>query len=153
MGTLQETVAVYGLHALLWAVALWRQGARPCVLVMLPALALSWWLGEALDGKERIVANMMIDLGIVVALREMPVGPQEKFVALIALMTIPLRGAYATVPYMGHYTYAVGVNCAVAAQLLIAGGLIDDWARRADRWLDRLHPRLARVARHVAATP
>jgi hypothetical protein len=152
MGTLSETLAVYGLQGTLWAVALWRVGARPCVAVMLPALALSWCAGEVFSGDERAAANILIDLAAIMVLRELPVGPHEKIVALISLALIPWHASRSvTDPYIGHYTYAVVINCAVVAQLLIAGGLIDEWARRAGHWLDSLHPRLARVARHVAS--
>ncbi|NBW09750.1 MAG: hypothetical protein EBR82_17175 [Caulobacteraceae bacterium] len=154
MGTLQETLAVYGLQGTLWVVALWRVGARPAVAVLAANLALSWWIGELFAGNDRAVAMIVVDLLTIIGLRELPVGPQEKFVALIALSMILWRTASSViVPYMGHYTYAVAINCAVIAQLLIAGGLIDEWARRADHWLDSLHPRLARAARNLAATP
>ena len=33
--------------------------------------------------------NILIDLGAILVLREMPVGPHEKFVALISLALIP----------------------------------------------------------------
>lgn len=151
MGTLSETLAVYGLQGALWFAALWRVGVRPCVAVMLPALALSMIAGEVLTGDDRAVANILIDLGAILVLREMPVGPHEKFVALISLALIPWHASRSvTDPYIGHYTYAIVINCAVTAQLLIAGGLIDEWARRAGDWLDSLHPRLARVARDMA---
>lgn len=152
MGTLSETLAVYGLQGALWAAALWRVGARPCVAVMLPALALSWWAGEVFTGNDRDAANLLIQLGVILIMCEMPVGRHEKVVALISLALIPWHAAgNVTVPYMGHYTYAVVINCAVTAQLLIAGGMVDDWGRRLDHWAGRLHPRLARSSRHVGA--
>jgi hypothetical protein len=129
-------------------------GARPSVAVLLPSLALSWWAGEVFAGNERDVANLLIQFAVIAILREFPVGPQEKMVSLIALSLIPWHASgNVIVPYLGHYTYAVAINCAVIAQLLIAGGLIDEWARRADHWLDRLHPRLARAARYMVAAP
>jgi hypothetical protein len=152
MGTLSETLAVYGLQGALWALALWRVGARPCVAVLAVNLAASWAIGEAFTGNDRAAAMILLDLGTIMALREMPTGAHEKFVALLALAMILWRAAsYAVVPYTGRHTYAVVINCAVVAQLLIAGGLIDEWARRAGHWLDSLHPRLARAARHVAS--
>ena len=154
MGTVQETLAVYGLQGALWALALWRVGARPCVAVLAGNLACSWWIGEVFAGNDRAVAMIVVDFLTIITLREFPVGPHEKVVALIALSMILWRAASdVIVPYIGHYTYAVAINCAVIAQLLIAGGLIDEWARRADHWLDRLYPRLARAARNVATAP
>ncbi len=151
MGTIWETLAIYGLQSLLWALALWRVGAVPAVAVLGINLMISWWLGELLEGNDRAVAMIMVDLATVLLLQEWHVSAHERLVAALAVLMIAWRAAsYAIVPYAGRHTYAAALNCAVVLQLLIAGGWIDDWGRSLDRWLDRLHPRVARAVRDVA---
>lgn len=151
MGTIWETLAVYGLQGLLWFVALWRVGARPCVVVLGVNLFASWIIGEAFIGNDRAVAMILLDLITILTLQELRTGPHERLVAALALAMIIWRTAsYAIIPYTGRHTYAAALNCAVTVQLLIAGGWIDQWGRSLDHRLDRLHPRLARAVRHVA---
>lgn len=148
MGTIWETLAVYGLQGLLWFIALWRMGAKPCVVVLGVNLALSWLIGEALAGNDRAVAMIMLDFATVMIMQEYHAGPHERLVALLAVLCIANR--FMLKPYMDQHTYAAALNCAVVLQLLIAGGCIDQWGRSLDHWLDRLGPRLARAVRHVA---
>lgn len=151
MGTVWETLAVYGLQGALWFGALYRFGAKPAVVMLGISLMLSWWLGELLDGNDRKVAMIMVDLVTVLALQQMHVGAHERLVAALALLMIAWRGfSHLIAPGMERYAYAVVLNCIVVLQLLIAGGWIDDWGRALDDRLDRLHPRLARALRHVA---
>lgn len=148
MGTIWETLAIYGLQGLLWFIALWRMGAKPCVVVLGANLALSWLLGEILAGDDRRLAMMLLDFATVMIMREYHVGPHERLVALLAVLCIAIR--LMLKPYINNYTYVASLNCAVVLQLLIAGGCIDQWGRSLDHWLDRLAPRLARAVRHVA---
>lgn len=146
-----ETLAVYGLQSLLWFLALARMGAKPCVVLLGANLAVSWVMGEVFAGDDRRLAMMLLDALTIMALRELQSSGHDKVVATIALIMIAWRiAAYGIEPYTGHYTYAVAINCAVIAQLLVAGGWIDDWGRSLDHWLDRLHPRVARALRYVA---
>lgn len=150
MGTVWETLAVYGLQGALWFGALYRCGVRPAIVVLFFALPASWWLGELFDGNDRAVAMMLLDYGVVVALLHMHIGTHERLVALLAQVCIGIRGAYVSVHYTDHYTYAAALNCAVILQLLIAGGWCDQWGHGIDHWLDRMDPRLARAVRNLA---
>lgn len=151
MGTIWETLAIYGLQGALWFAALWRMGARPCVLALGVNLAVSWCLGEALVDDDRKVAMIMVDLATVLYLQEKHVSAQERLVAALAVLMITWRGfSHVIDPHLAHYTYAAALNCAVVLQLLIAGGWVDQWGRSLDRRIDRLHPRVARALRHVA---
>lgn len=145
-----ETLAVYGLQALLWFAALYRRGARPCIVVIGIALVGSWLIGEAFTGNDRDAANMVFSLAIVLAMQEYHADAHQRLVALLAVVSIGIRLSHVTVRYTDHYTYAVALNCVVLLQLFIAGGWIDQWGNRIDHWLDRLHPRLARALRYVA---
>jgi hypothetical protein len=146
-----ETLAVYGLQALLWFLALARMGAKPCVVVLGLNLALSWVIGEFFTGADRRLAMMLLDYFTILRLLELHPSPRRKLIATIALTMITWRiAAYVIEPYTGHYVYAVAINCAVITQLLIAGGWIDEWGRRINNRLDHLHPSLARALRYVA---
>lgn len=150
MGTVWETLAVYGLQGLLWFLALYRRGARPCIVVLGLSLAASWWIGEVFAGNDRAVAMILLDLALVLVLQELHTGAHQRLVAFLAVVCIGIRASYASVPYTDRHTYAAALNCAVVLQLLIAGGWCDQWGRSIDDRLDRLHPRLARAVRNVA---
>lgn len=148
MGTIWETLAIYGLQELLWFIALWRMGAKASVAVLGVNLALSWIIGEAFEGNDRTIAMILIDFATVMIMQEMRVTAHERLISALAVLMIAVRLIFK--PYMDHHTYAAALNCAVVLQLLIAGGCIDQWGRSLDRWLHRLDPRLARAVRHVA---
>lgn len=150
MGTPSETLAVYTLHALLWIVALWRTGWGPCSKVLMVNLVASWIIGAMLAGNERAVAMITLDYFSVIALCEMRGSARRNFVAFFSLVMIGIRAGHAIAPNANQYLYAVTINCVVTIQLLIAGGFMNDWGRRLDRWLDRVHPRIARAARSLA---
>jgi len=112
----------------------------------------SWFTGEVLDDNARAVGMILIDLATILALAEFRASPHDRLVAAISLSLIVWRSAsYVIVSYMGHYPYAVAINCVVAAQLLIAGGFADDLGRRLDRWIDRLPRGIAGAVRNVAS--
>lgn len=145
-----ETTAVYAAHLGLWCLAVWRVGCRPSVLALAAAMTGSWLIGGALHGTDRDVANALLDLGTILAIRATSCGARDRQVCAIALGMIMLRCAYMAGPYMDHYPFAVIVNCAVTAQLIIAGGMADGAGRRIDRWVSRLPDRGARAIRYVA---
>lgn len=150
MGTVWETLAVYGLQAALWFAALYRRGTPPCVVALAFALPISWLWGEVFIGNDRDVAMMATDLAMMALLMHFHHDAHQRLVAALALICIGIRAAYVTDHYTSHYAYAVALNCAVVLQLLIAGGWIDQWGKRLDHWLDRVHPRIANAVRNVA---
>jgi hypothetical protein len=145
-----ETTAVYAAQLGLWCLAVWRVGCRPSVLALAAAMTASWLVGNALHGTDRDVANALLDLGTILAIRATSCGARDRQVCAIALALIVWRCVYMAGPYIDHYPFAVVVNCAVALQLIVAGGMMDGAGRRIDRWVHRLPDRGARAIRYVA---
>ena len=145
-----EQTALYCAHMALWLAAIWRAGGSVSVLVLAVNLSGSWIIGEATTGYDRAVAMILLDLGTILALRAWGEGARDRLVAALALAMIFWRSTYMAAPYINQWTYAATINCAVALQLIVCGGLADGLGRSVDSWLSRVWPRGARALRHVA---
>lgn len=144
------TAAIYTMHLLLLIAAFWRVKARPVLFILAGGMALSWVAGAYLGGPDRIIAFILIDLATIFAINVWHDRAHDRVVALIAFTGIVWAVLYMAVPYINYWTYAAGVNCAAAVQLLIGGGMADDLGRRIDNWIDRAWPRGASALRSMA---
>lgn len=144
------TAAIYTTHLMLLIAAFRRAGLRPVLFILAGGMALSWIAGAYLGGPPRIVAHIMLGLFTIFAVKVWHDRAHDRLVALLAYAGIVWAVVYMVNPYVDYWTYAAGVNCAAAVQLLIGGGMADDLGRRIDHWLDRAWPWGAGALRSVA---
>lgn len=145
-----ETGIVYCAQAALWAVALWRVGVGASVVVLALNVSGSWIVGDALDGYSRATAMNLLDLGLILAMRAWGSGARDRIIAALALGMIFCRSSYMAAPYIDRHSYAAALNCAVALQLIVCGGMADGFGQRIDDWLARVWPWGSRALRYVA---
>lgn len=144
------TALIYTTHLCLLIAGFYIAGRRPVLFILALAMAVSWVAGAYLGGPARVTGFILLDLFTVFAIRVWHDRPRDRLVALMSFIGICWAVLYMAVPYMNYWTYAAGVNCAVAVQLLIGGGMVDDLGRRIDHWLDRAWPWGASALRSVA---
>lgn len=147
-----ETAIVYAAHTALWAMAFHRVGPRPVIAILAASTVLSWTICSLYQGNDRVVMMMMLDLSMIVALRVCHGGARDRMVAAISLGMIFWRCLHIADGdrYIGFWTYAAAINCAAAAQFLIAGGVADGIGRSIDHWAGHLSHRLQYLLRMVA---
>jgi hypothetical protein len=142
--------AIFALSLALLLAGFHRVGFRPSLIILAVVMLAAFLANMYLGGPSRIVALILIDLCTIFAVNVWHDRKHDRLVGLIALFGIVWAVAYMVVPYMNYWTYAAGVNCAAAMQLLIGGGMADDLGRRIDHWLDSVWPRGAHALRSVA---
>jgi hypothetical protein len=143
------TAAVYiGILALFLA-ALARVGARPVLIIIGVSMVCSGVVGASLGGPSRIVGFILCDTFTLFAIAAWRDRPRDRIVALVSWLGVWWSMTYANA-HMNYATYAAGLNCAAAFQLIVAGGMADDVGRRIDDWVGRRWPWASRALRFVA---
>lgn len=128
---------------------LWRRLGNLAWL-MFASMVCSWIVGYRLGGIDRIVAMVMLDLSLILAVRALYSGARARIVAAVSLCLILVRAAYMGGSYIPHPIYAATINSAFVLQLLIGGGMADVIGVWIDSRLARVWPWGARALRHVA---
>lgn len=144
------TAFIYTLHLSLLMVGFAVAGPRPSLFILAASMSGSWIAGAYLGGPERIVAFIALELFVIFAISVWRDRKRDRLIGLVSLCLIAWATVYTGLSYMDYHSYAVGVNCAAAVQLLIGGGMADDLGRRIDDWLSRVWPRGAHLVRYVA---
>ena len=150
MGVNPMSDAIFAFSLALLLAGFHNVGFRPVLITLAFAMFAGFMSGLYLGGASRVIALLLIDLCTIFAVKVWHDRAHDRLVALIALTSICWAVLYMAVPYINYWTYAAGVNCAAAMQLLIGGGMADDLGRRINDWLNRLSPRWADALRSVA---
>jgi hypothetical protein len=151
------TASVYLAHMglVLW---LFRRAEDDVLAAILGGSMLaSWGVGALVGEIARIAAMILLDVALIMAVKQWTYGRRALAVAGISVLAILARAAFMPIqagsahvvnPYVDHWIYAAAVNLAFVLQCLVAGGQFDVIGRRfADRF-PRLHGGLARVLAH-----
>lgn len=143
------TVAVYSAMLALYVVALRRVGLRPVLIILALSMACSAAVGASLGGPARVVGFILCDTFTLFAIAVWRDRARDRIVALVSWLGVWWSMTYANA-HVNYATYAAGLNCAAAFQLIVAGGMADDLGRRIDDWVGRRWPWGARALRFVA---
>lgn len=147
---LAETLAVYAVHVGLLMMGIARLGPRPVLLLLASALMATWVAGAILGGPERVIAFILIDYAVILLNEVFRSHKRERSVGGLSVIALIWSWSYASGSYINYWTYAAGLNCVVALQLLIGGGMADDLGRRVLDWIARRSPRAANALLFVA---
>ena len=153
---MSEGLIVLNIQAALLLMAwVWHGGSDRLVYWLGAAFVASAWLGTNLTGMDMHVALAVLDAVIVfVASRAWISGYDLRgwWVGLIGLGKIGLRLGFVTSNFSGagFWFFAAAMNVAFVAQVIIAGGVLDELGRRIADYLGSAGPRRARLLRNVA---
>lgn len=143
------TAGVYTAMLMLYAAALRRVGLRPVLIVLALSMACSAAVGASLGGPARVVGFILCDTFTLFAIAAWRDRPRDRIVGLISWLGVWWSMTYANA-HVNYATYAAGLNCAAAFQLVVAGGMADDVGRRIDDWVGSRWPWASRALRFVA---
>lgn len=140
-----QTAVIVALLASLQVVALWRRPDR-VTGILVACFAVAVIVAGHLPVTERFTALALLDYVLVAAM----IGPwavsidrRAQVIGLLGLGKLVARLTYAGNPYIDHWTFAAVMNCAFAAQVIVAGGMADG----VGRWFsDFARPYRARVS-------
>ena len=121
-----------------------RKGDWRLVSALALAFIASSIIGPRTHDIDRQVALSAIDTVIVLLMMEPWVvdGDMRAYaVGFLGLGKLGLRLLYTSVSYMNHTLFAVMINCAFIAQVIVAGGFVDALGAWLDRNLRVLFPR------------
>jgi hypothetical protein len=125
------TTLVVALLAALQAVAIWRKPDQ-VTWILVACFAVAVIVAGNVPLPERFTVLALIDYALVAAM----IGPwavthsrRAQIIGVIGLVKLVARLTYASHPYMDHWTFAAVMNCAFAAQVIVAGGLADGIGR------------------------
>lgn len=104
-----------------------------------------------LSGPDEVVGFIVISYIALIANEASRHSVRDRPVSLICLVSIACSVFYAAGGLMTYWVYVAVLNCALAMQILVAGGMIDFLARRFDDWLCRVWPWGSRAVRFLAA--
>jgi hypothetical protein len=147
------TVWVEYLQAALLLIAIvWHGGNDRLVVGLIGAFLLSLLVTQTLHGMDRSAALAVLDGFIVFVASRAWISDYDTrgwWVGGLGLIKIGLRLFYSSHPTVSHYLFAVSINCAFIAQVIIAGGILDGLGRRLADHLRNAGPRRARLLRNV----
>lgn len=144
------TAIILALLASLQVVALWRRPDR-VTGILVSCFALAVIFASYAPVQERFVLLAILDLVLVTSM----IGPwailidrRAQLIGLIGTAKLMARLTYASNPYIDHWTFAAAMNCAFAAQIIIAGGMADGIGRWVSDFGRTNRARVAGLLRH-----
>lgn len=138
------TLAIFALQGAAIIAALWYSKADRIVVALLIAWAVASVVGPLQSGVARQPALCVIEAMTAVSMTLLWSAANNfraYWVGLIAWSKVGLRLYYLTNPYIDHWWFAATLNCALIAQVVIAGGFADAIGHRMDDLLRRFFPR------------
>jgi ABC-type Co2+ transport system permease subunit len=121
------TLIVMAVITVLLIAAVWRQPDQ-VTWILVGCFAAAVIIATKMPATERFTTLALIDYALVAVM----IGPwavkrcgRARIIGVIGLAKLVARLTYASNPYIDHWTFAAIMNCAFAAQVIVAGGLAD----------------------------
>lgn len=130
----------------------WRGGSDKILIALGLSFMASIGIAEILDGMDRSAALGLLDAVIVAVASRAWINHHDLrgwWIGWLGLIKIGARLLYASDSGVSHLQFAAVVNIAFIAQVIIAGGMLDDLGRRIADHLRSAGPRRARLLRNV----